>query len=140
MPISIDPQPRENEVECARCGAYFYYELTRCPNCGVNIYEPDDDADEDGDRLIESPPAHREGVLATITGFARRLFGKSDLAEELFATSEDQTVLYNDLLQKVGGDHATVERLITFESKRVPDGNRTEWLRQAIWRWERDNR
>ena len=42
MPTSIDPQPKENEVECARCGSYFYYELTRCPECGVNLYEPDE--------------------------------------------------------------------------------------------------
>lgn len=31
-----------NEIECARCGGVFYMELTRCPHCGVNIYEPDD--------------------------------------------------------------------------------------------------
>ena len=46
MPTSIDPQPAEDELECARCGAYFYYELTRCPNCGVNIYEPEDEEDD----------------------------------------------------------------------------------------------
>jgi hypothetical protein len=51
MPISITPPPGEDELECAQCGAYFYYELTRCPNCGVNIYEPDpeDDAYQDED-------------------------------------------------------------------------------------------
>ena len=42
MPTSLDPLPGENEIECARCGAVFFYELTRCPNCGVNLYEPDD--------------------------------------------------------------------------------------------------
>jgi hypothetical protein len=42
MPTSIDPEPAENEIECARCGAHFYYELSRCPECGVNIYEPDE--------------------------------------------------------------------------------------------------
>ena len=42
MPTSLDPLPGENEIECARCGAVFFYELMRCPNCGVNLYEPDD--------------------------------------------------------------------------------------------------
>lgn len=46
MPTSITPPPAEDELECARCGAYFYYELTRCPNCGVNIYKPEVDDDE----------------------------------------------------------------------------------------------
>lgn len=54
MPISITPPPADDELECAQCGAYFYYELTRCPNCGVSIYEPDpeDDAyqEEDDDQ------------------------------------------------------------------------------------------
>ena len=45
MPTSIDPQPAENEFECANCGAYFHYELTRCPNCGVNLYEPEDETE-----------------------------------------------------------------------------------------------
>lgn len=31
-----------NETECARCGGVFHITLTRCPHCGVNIYEPDD--------------------------------------------------------------------------------------------------
>ena len=31
MPTSIDPQPGENEFECARCGAYFHYELNSLP-------------------------------------------------------------------------------------------------------------
>lgn len=34
-----------NELECPHCGATFHYELTRCPNCGVNIYFPDDEED-----------------------------------------------------------------------------------------------
>ena len=41
MPTSLDPLPGENEIECANCGAIFFYELTRCPKCGVNLYEPE---------------------------------------------------------------------------------------------------
>lgn len=36
-----------NDLECPHCGARFHYELTRCPNCGVDIYFPEDE--EDGD-------------------------------------------------------------------------------------------
>ena len=32
-----------NEIECARCGGVFHMELTRCPHCGVNLYEPEED-------------------------------------------------------------------------------------------------
>jgi hypothetical protein len=57
MPTSITPPPAEDELECARCGAYFYYELTHCPSCGVNIYEPETEEDEyeDSDEYDESP-------------------------------------------------------------------------------------
>jgi len=34
-----------NEIECPHCGATFHYELTRCPNCGINIYFPEDEGD-----------------------------------------------------------------------------------------------
>ena len=46
MPFSIDPQPEENEIECARCGAYFFYDLIRCPECGASVYPLDDEIDE----------------------------------------------------------------------------------------------
>jgi hypothetical protein len=32
-----------SDLECPHCGATFSYELTRCPNCGVNIYFPEDE-------------------------------------------------------------------------------------------------
>jgi hypothetical protein len=44
------------------------------------------------------------------------------------------------LLVKVGGDRSTVERLIDFERRVLPEGNRTLWLENAIQRWEQDNR
>ncbi len=81
MPTSIDPQPAENEIECARCGAYFYYELTRCPNCGVNLYEPQDE--------LEAPmpprPARRNpGLLERLSDLFHRLTGKPYRAEQVF--------------------------------------------------------
>ena len=136
MPFSFDPQPGENEIECARCGALIYYELTRCPECGVNLYEPEDDiGDEDN-----GSPAVPGGVFAKIGELFRRLLGKPYSAEEVFGDALEQSVLYNDLLIKVGGDHKVVERLIEFESNERPDGNRIVWLQNALQRWERDNR
>ena len=139
MPFSIDPQPKDDEIECARCGTYLYYELTRCPECGVNIYEPDE---EDGDyrKPFEDSTAQSNGLLSKIRGFFRRVSGKSYLAEEVFGNALDQATLYDDLLRKVGGEDAVVERLIALEEQGVPKGTRTIWIKNAIQRWERDNR
>jgi predicted nucleic acid-binding Zn-ribbon protein len=135
MPTSLDPLPGENEIECARCGAVFFYELTRCPNCGVNLYEPDD-----GDEREKGPfKPHPAGLSAKIGNFFQRLAGKPHPAEELFNQSLQQATLRNDLLHKVGGDRAAVERLIDFERQNLPKANRTIWLQNAIRRWERDN-
>jgi hypothetical protein len=48
--------------------------------------------------------------------------------------------LYQNMLRKVGGDPATVARLIEYERLRKPDASDTELLENAIWRWENDNR
>ena len=135
MPTSIDPEPGENELECARCGAYFHYELTRCPSCGVNLYEPEDETYED-----ESPSPRRAGVFSKLKDAFHRVFNKPYSADEIFGDALDQAVLYNDLLQKVGGDRATVDRLIEFERARAPQSTRRAWIQSASQRWERDNR
>jgi predicted nucleic acid-binding Zn-ribbon protein len=135
MPTSIDPEPGENEFECARCGAYFHYELTRCPNCGVNLYEPEDETDE-----VESPSPRRGGVFNKLKDAFHSVFNKPYSANEIFGDALDQAVLYNDLLQKVGGDRATLDRLIEFERARAPQSTRRAWIQSASQRWERDNR
>ncbi len=62
MPTSIFPEPGENEIECARCVTFFLYELTPCPNCGVYLYEPEDETEG-----MESPsPTH---TLQLLSGF-----------------------------------------------------------------------
>jgi hypothetical protein len=134
MPTSIDPQPGENEFECARCGAYFHYELTRCPNCGVNLYDPEDETD-----AAESVRP-RGGVFSKLKDVFHRVFNKPYSADEVFGDALDQAVLYNDLLQKVGGDRAAVDRLIEFERARAPKSTRRKWIESASQRWERDNR
>jgi hypothetical protein len=140
MTTSIDPQPAENEIECARCGAYFHIELTRCPNCGVNIYEPEDEFEEDDPILYPTVLPQQIGFWDQFKAFIRRLFGKEDLTHALFSTSVEQVELYDELLRKVGGDEQVAERLIAFEGKRHPQASRSESIQLAIERWERDNR
>ena len=139
MPFSFDPQPGEDETECARCGALFYYELTRCPQCGVNIYAPEDDLEEgEEDPLGRSSPL--EALFAGVKDWVQRLLRKPYSAEDVFGDALDQALVYDDLLGKVGGDPSVVERLVAFEQGRMPSGSRITWLKNAVQRWERDNR
>lgn len=137
MPTSIDPPPADNEIECARCGAYFYYELTRCPHCGVNVYEPDDEAEEQ--RRPQSADAPQSGILAWLDRLFHQITRKPYAADELFGAAINQAELFNNLLRKVSGDRAAAERLIAFEREQLPRRNRLVWLENAIRRWERDN-
>ena len=134
MPTSIDPQPAENEFECANCGAYFHYELTRCPNCGVNLYEPEED--KEGARESRK---HGKGIVESVKDLFHHLFNKPYAASNIFGDALDQAVLYNDLLQKIGGDRATADRLIEFERLQLPRATRMTCLKNAIQRWEQDN-
>ena len=136
MPVSFDPPPADDEIECGRCGAYFHIELTRCPHCGVNVYEPDDDPP--GRENARSRP--QRGIFARLDGFLRRLTNRPYPVDELFGAAINQAELFNDLLRKVGGDRAAAERLIEFERQRLPQRNRTAWIESAIRRWEQDNR
>ena len=138
MPMSIDPQPADNEIECARCGTYFYYELTRCPGCGVNVYEPEDG---DGERVRNAPAAgtRQNGIRAWVERLFHQITRKPYPADELFGAAINQAELFNNLLRKTGGDRAAAERLIDFERGLSPKGNRIIWLENAIRRWERDN-
>ena len=80
MPTSIDPQPADDEFECAKCGAYFHYELNRCPNCGVNLYEPDDD-------FSQNPVPIRKGIFEKFSEWLRLLFKKPYPVDELFGAA-----------------------------------------------------
>lgn len=132
MPTSIDPEPGENEFECANCGAYFHYELTRCPNCGIDLYEPEDDA------KTKNNPRSR-GLFGKIKDVFHRTFNKPYAADEIFGDALDASILYNDLLQKVGGDRQVADRLIELEQNRAPRSTRRGWIQNAIQHWERDN-
>lgn len=139
MPISIDPPLADDEIECARCGARFHYELTRCPNCGVNLYEPEDDADLPNAKQSRSASSQRNKIGNRLEGFLRRITKKPYPVDTLFGAALNQAELLNNLMTKVGGDHGAVERLIAFEQKLAPKGNRILWLERAIQRWEKDN-
>jgi hypothetical protein len=136
MPFQIDPEPGENEIECGNCGAIIYAGLSRCPECGVNLYEPE--VDGGIARRPENSP--HPGLFARLMDALRRLSGKPYFAEEVFGDSLDQAVLFNDLLGRVGGDRSVVERLIDFERQQAPQASRSSLLHNAIQRWERDNR
>ena len=137
MPTSIDPEPADDEIECARCGAHFSYELTRCPNCGVNLYEPEE---EDNGEEPKKHRSHQGGLGARLEGFVRRLTKKPTPVDELFGAAINQAEAFNDLLGRVGGDRPTAERLVDFERQQFPKGNRMRWIESAIHRWEKDNR
>ncbi len=132
MPTSIAPQPAENEFECANCGVYFYYELTRCPNCGINLYEPEDDAAE---KYISG----NKSIFQKFNEWLRWLFKKPYPVDNLFGAAINQAELFNALALKVGGDRSAAERLIEFEKQKLPGGNRLIWIKNAIESWERDN-
>jgi hypothetical protein len=134
MPHSIDPEPAENETECARCGAHFSIELTRCPNCGVNLYEPEDEAELEA-RKYSSP---KKSLGARLDGLVRRLTRKPYAVDELFGAALNQAELFNDLLARVGGDRQAAERLVEYERARSPKRNRTVWIQNALRRLERD--
>ncbi len=116
MPTSLTPPPADDEFECAQCGAYVHMSLSRCPNCGVNLYEPEED------RYAQA--SIRTGTWENIKRSIRRLFGESHPADELFAGALREKALYDDLLRKVGGDLAVVERLIAHEKEQNPDATR----------------
>lgn len=135
MPHSIDPDPADDETECARCGAHFSIELTRCPNCGVNLYEPEEES-EVQPKTFRSP---KRSLGERLDGFIRRLTRKPYAVDELFGAAINQAELFNDLLGKVSGDRQAAERLIEFERGQLPQGNRIRWIRNAIQRWGKDN-
>ena len=133
MPTSLTPPPAEDEFECAQCGAYVHVNLTRCPNCGVNLYEPEDD------KYADTVLTRERGGWAKFKRSVRRLFGEPHPAEELFAGVLQEQALFDDLLRKAGGDRAAVERLITYEKDRIPGATRLTCLQHAIRHWEREN-
>ena len=105
--------------------------MTRCPSCGVNLYEPEDE--------IESPSPRGEGLFSKLKHAFHRIFNKPYSADDIFGDALDASILYNDLLLKVGGDRAVVDSLIEFERASAPKSTRRRWIQSAIQRCEHDN-
>ncbi len=139
MPTSIEPPLADDELECARCGARFYFELTRCPNCGVNLYEPEENPDPTEKKQSRSPNHPRTRLGARLEGWVQRITKKPYPVDTLFGAALNQAELFDNLLAKAGGDHAVVERLIAYERQQAPQANRLVWIKRAIHRWEKDN-
>lgn len=134
MPASLTPPPGENEIECANCGAYVFMELSRCPNCGINLYEPEPEP-------ARHEAFHPRGRLARLVkSIWRGLRGVPDPAQELFGAALQEKALFDNLLLKVGGDRTVVERLIAHERRHNANATRVTCLQGAIRRWERENR
>ena len=134
MPTSIDPLPKDDEVECGNCGAYVYHDLVKCPNCGVNLIQYGE-LDE-----VQRPAFRPKSKFALwLESMWRNLRGKPHVAEELFSDAMQEAALFDDLLKKVGGDRLVVERLIRYEQDQSPGAPRLINLQNAIRRWEKDN-
>jgi hypothetical protein len=232
----------DNEIECPRCGASVYYELTRCPECGLNFYPSEGSAFEEdvpeppswlgkigiypvavvlawlasamafflihfisgsftgwvesalvlriifliadlaislgagylaGALADENQIAHglASGILISATRILFEAFwydldssgiftpwmllawgmimmgvwigallarNRSLRVDHILFESHDQP--YSELLTMVGYDRDIAERLIDYERQRSPTANRKIWLKNAISRWNRDNR
>jgi len=135
MPTSITPPPAEDETECGNCGAYVYSGLMKCPNCGVYLLDPVDT--EPQERPAFRP---KSKFSLAVESLMRKLRREKHPAEELFTGAMREAILFDDLLRKVGGDRATVERLIDYERQQRPNAARLACLQSAIHRWEQENR
>jgi hypothetical protein len=134
MPTSLTPPPKDDETECGNCGAYIYYGLLKCPNCGVYLDEPNETEEE---RPKFRP---RSKFSLAIESIVRKIRGEPGYAEELFTGVLREKALFDNLLRKVGGDRSAVERLIDFERQQRPGATRLTCLQNAISRWENENR
>ena len=136
MPTSITPPPKDDEVECGNCGAYIYHDLVKCPHCGVYLVDPSPYLEDD-----ETPSNRPKSRFALwVESALRKLRGEPHVAEELFSGALREAAMFDDLLKKVGGDRSVVERLIKYEQAHSPGATRSIYLKNAIRRWERENR
>ena len=134
MPTSLTPPPKDDEVECGNCGAYIYHDLVKCPNCGVYLDEPNEPEEE------RSKFKPKSRFALAFESLIRKLRGEPHPAEDLFIGIVKQKELFDDLLRKVGGDTAVVERLIEYEKQQQPNATRLTCIQNAIQRWERENK
>ncbi|MAT45585.1 MAG: hypothetical protein CL609_24915 [Anaerolineaceae bacterium] len=140
MPFSLGETADMNEIECPRCGEIFHFDYSRCPNCGLNLYEPNSEFEplEKIESNFLSPK--KLSFFSRLKNYLKQITGQKYTAEEVFGASLDQAFLFNDLLQRVGGDRQTVNRLIQYEYSLKPKATRRQCIQSAIERLEQDQR
>lgn len=140
MPFSLGQTADSNQIECPRCGEIFHFDVSRCPNCGLNLYEPNSDFEPFEQPDKSSSRKNKTSIFSKLKLRWRQLTGQNYTAEEVFGASLDQAFLFNDLLQRVGGDHQTANRLVNYEEKQNPKFTRRQCIQAAIDRLEHDQR
>jgi len=89
MPFSLDPLQKEDETECARCGALISYDLTRCLECGVNLFDLGDCFEEALRYTNLEVGVHRYFLFTWLGDFFKRLTSKPYSTAEVFSTVLD---------------------------------------------------
>lgn len=155
---------------CPNCGAEVPITALACPQCGsdentgwsdeanyAHLLTPEYD-----DTAVRRQPAWRRvllivlalGMAGTAVAALYRVNPAAALGGLLLlvisgillyrglpvAGRNGSSKLYDDLLRKARGDAALVERWISYEASRHPDGDEQTWMENARDRWERDNR
>jgi ribosomal protein L37E len=83
----------QQQIECPRCGEEVYYELTRCPNCGLNFYLTDQQGDWwEGERNVseERAPWLDVSIVGLLLGWlvsGMMAFGVHYLIAQVFRSS-----------------------------------------------------
>jgi predicted amidophosphoribosyltransferase len=140
MPFSLGQTADTNEIECPRCGEIFHFEYSRCPNCGLNLYEPNSEFEPFEKTEPNSIPSNKLRFFSRLKNYWKQVTGQKFTAEEVFGASLDQAFLFNDLLQRVGGDHQTANRLIQYEYSQKPKATRRQCIQSAIDSLAKDQR
>lgn len=94
--------------------------------------------------LFPFPSVTLGWLVILAAGFAGAIVAEKMLrkvtVETLFVVRPTEENLYQDLFIKAGYDHDIAKRLIEYERQRAPQATRSQLIRNAIQRWERDNR
>lgn len=69
------PTLEYNEMECVRCGGLFHIEETRCPHCGVSIYEPEEERHQQDSTLNNVKNALRQPFAIFVGWFITAFVG-----------------------------------------------------------------
>jgi len=94
-----------NDLECPHCGATFHYELTRCPSCGVNIYNPEDEEDGEFSQTLSSFVDSFRFPLGILAGWAAAIALSFSLYLPIryaFTMPQSQYIVYSIVIACIG--------------------------------------